>query len=36
MLKRKLKKLLQYTDYLIQIQIIKENIKYFKEKENFY
>ena len=35
MLKKQLQKLLQYTDYLKQIEIIKENIKYYKEKANF-
>ena len=35
MSKRQLQKLLQYTDYLKQIQIIEENIKYYKEKANF-
>ena len=35
MSKRQLQKLLQYTDYLKQFQIIEENIKYYKEKANF-
>ena len=35
MLKRQLPKLLQYTDYLKQIQIIEENVKYYVEKTIF-
>ena len=35
MLKRQLPKLLQHTDYQKQIQIIDENIKYYKEKAYF-
>ena len=35
MLKKQLQKLLQYTDYLNQIQTIKENIKYYNEKVFF-
>ena len=35
MLKRQFQKLLQYTNYLKQIKIIEESIKYYKEKEKF-
>ena len=31
MLERQLQKLLQYTNYLKQIQFIEENIKYIKK-----
>ena len=34
MLKSQLQKLLQYTDYLKQIHIIEENVKYYLEKGN--
>ena len=36
LLKRQLPKLLQYTDYQKQIQIIEENIKYYVEKAIFF
>ena len=35
MLNSQLQKLLKYTDHLKQIQIIEENIKYYKENAYF-